>query len=185
MVVWVGFAVCWAATAASGQGRRPFIVRVEAGSLHPSVLLQTTLAVGATLGWQRTDRGAVLLRYLRQSQRGEGTDVGRDARNFVMLNWELAFGEGGKYKRQLLLRAGGGALFRPLLHTAPLLGAGLEVRYPVAPRWALLANIEDDAAALPRQDVTVCDPLRGCVLRHFDSKLEQNFGLIVAGEWRF
>jgi hypothetical protein len=171
--------------AAPLRGQRlsgPF-VRLEAGSLNPKVLLQTTLAVGASTGWQLAGRDALLLRYLRQSQNRAGTDVGQHARSFLTANWEHAFGAGGLFRRQAMLRVGGGAVFRWLLRTAPVLDAGLEVRYGLTPHWSLVANIEDDLAALPHQVIQVCS-FGNCSLVTFDRELEQNFGLIIAGEWR-
>lgn len=184
-VLSVGLGASLVALPLAAQRPRPprHFVRLEAGSLNPSDLFSTTLAVGAAAGWQSTSRDAVLLRYLRQSQNAAGTDVAKHARSFVTANWEHAFGTGGVYRRQALLRVGGGAVFRYLLRTAPVMDAGLEVRYGLAARWALVANIEDDVAALPHQVIQVCSG-GSCSLITFDRKLEHNFGLIVAGEWR-
>jgi len=174
---------CVTASPLGGQRLGGPLVRVEAGSLNPKVLLETTLAVGASFGWQLAGRDAMLLRYLRQSQNRAGTDVGRHARSFLTANWEHAFGNGGLFHRQAMLRVGGGAVFRYLLRTAPVFDAGLEVRYGLAPRWSLVANIEDDLAALPHQVIQVCS-FGSCSQVTFDRELEHNFGLIVAGEWR-
>lgn len=174
---------CLIVQAARGQRARPPFVRLEAGSLNSTNLFEVTLAVGASLGWQFAGRDAVLLRYLRQSGNTAGTDVGTHAGNFVTANWEHAFGAGGRYRRQALLRVGGGAVFRYLLRTAPVVDAGLEVRYGLAPQWSLLANIEDDVAALPHEVIQVCR-YGFCSQVELAQKVEHNFGLIVAGEWR-
>jgi hypothetical protein len=166
-----------------GQRKGNPFVRLEAGSLNPKVLLETTLAVGASTGWQLGGRDALLLRYLRQSQNRAGTDVGRHARSFLTMNWEHAFGVGGLFRRQAMVRVGGGAVFRYLLRTAPVVDAGLEVRYGLARHWSLVANIEDDAASLPRQVIQVCS-FGSCSVVTFPHDVEHNFGLIVAGEWR-
>lgn len=179
----LGICVALAASPVWGQHARQPFVRLEAGSLNPSDIFSTTLAVGASVGWQYADRDAVLVRYLRQSQNGAGTDVGKHAASFVTANWEHAFGTGGRYRRQALVRGGAGAVFRYLLHTAPVVDAGFEVRYGLAPHWALVANIEDNLAFLPHQVIQVCS-FGSCSLITFDRKLEHNFGLIVAGEWR-
>ena len=170
-------------TAARAQRAAGVFLRLEAGSLSPDHPLETTLALGGSAGWPVAPHGAVLVRYLRQSQNRAGTDVGAHARNLLTVNWEQAFGEAAVYHRQARLRAGLGLLFRPLLHTAPVLDAGLEVRYGLAPHWALVANVDDALADLPAQTVQqcfagVCDAFR------FDHKIEHNIGLTVAGEWR-
>jgi hypothetical protein len=179
----VGICAGLAAAPLSGQRVDRLLLRLEAGSLNPDGLFETTLAVGATAGWQLSGPDALLLRYLRQSQNSAGTDVGQRSWDFLTANWEHAFGEGGLYRRQVLVRVGGGAVFRYLLRTAPVVDGGLEVRYGLARRWALLANIEDDLAVLPHQVIQVCS-FGFCSLVTFDSKIEHNFGLIIAGEWR-
>lgn len=178
----VGIGACLAAHPARGQGHRAF-VRLEAGSLNSTSVFEVTLAVGATVGWQFAGRDAVLLRYLRQSGNAARTDVGTHAGNFVTANWEHAFGAGGRYRRQALVRVGAGAVFRYLLRTAPVVDAGLEVRYGLAPHWSLVANIEDDVAALPHEVIEVCR-FGFCSQVTLEQKVEHNFGLIVAGEWR-
>lgn len=172
-----------ASTDSTGRTQELF-VRIEAGSLSPDDPLRVNLTVGGGFGWQRGEHGALLLRYLRQSQNTAGTDVGRHARSLLTVNWEHAFGTAALFRRQFLLRVGGGAVFRYLLRTAPVIDAGLEVRYPLTRRWSLLANIEDGVAALPSQVVRVCDSGMNCTVFAFDRKLEHNFGLIVSGEWR-
>ncbi len=176
-------AIGGATATAPAQDLAPSLVRLEAGSLNHGDLFRAKLALGATLGWRTSPQGTVLLRLLRQSQTEAGTDVGRYGRTLLMANWEHAFGVSERYKRQALIRFGVGAMFRPVLSTAPVLGAGLEVRYGLARHWSLLANIEDDAAMLPSQDATLCDAFRGCALYHFDAQLEHNIGLIISGEW--
>ena len=81
------------------------------------------------------------------------------------------------------MRVGAGAVFRYLLRTAPVVDAGLEVRYGLAPHWSLVANVEDDVAALPHEVVEVCQ-FGSCSQVTLEHKVEHNFGLIVAGEWR-
>jgi len=160
------------------------LVRIEAGSLNPDDPLRINLAVALSVGWQAGARGAVLLRYIRQSQNRAGTSVGRHARSLLMVNWEHAFGTAALFRRQILFRVGSGAVFRYQLSTAPVIGGGVEVRYGLTPRWSLLANIEDVVAALPSQVIRVCDSNMSCTVFAFDRKTEHNFGLIVSGEWR-
>ena len=179
----VGIGACLAAHAAHGQGTHHAFFRLEAGSLNSTTVFEITLAVGASVGWQVSGRDAVLLRYLRQSGNTAGTDVGTHPGHFVTANWEHAFGAGGRYRRQALVRAGAGAVFRYLLRTAPVVDAGLEVRYELAPHWALVANIEDDIAVLPHEVIQVCR-FGFCSQVTLEHKVEHNFGLIVAGEWR-
>lgn len=158
------------------------IARLEAGTLTPGDLTLTTLAIGASAGWQFSNHTSLLLRYLRQSQnRNSGADVGRLARSFVTVNWEYALGPGGRYHRQGLVRVGVGALFRPYLKTAPVCGAAFELRYGLTAKWALVGSIEDDVGALPREDFQFCPT---CPVTTFPGKVQHNFGFIVAGEWR-
>ena len=179
----VGIGACLAAHAARGQGMHHPFVRLEAGSLNSTSVLEVTLALGGSVGWQFAGRDAVLLRYLRQSGNAARTDVGTHAGHFVTANWEHAFGSGGRYRRQALVRLGGGAVFRYLLRAAPVVDAGLEVRCGLAPHWSLVANIEDDVAALPHEVIEVCQ-FGSCSQVTLEQKVEHNFGLIVAGEWR-
>ena len=167
----------------AGAQRLPSTVRLEAGSLNHGDVFRATMALGASVGWQRSPQGTFLVRYVRQSQADAGTDVGRHARSWLMASWEHAFGAPALYKRQALVRFGAGLLFRPVLHVAPVAGAGLGLRYELARHWSLLANLEDDAALLTSQNATVCDQFRGCVTYHFDTELEHNLGLMISGEW--
>lgn len=152
LVVWFGAFLT--VLRAQFQGRWPSLVRLEAGSLNPGDPFQARLALGGTLGWQLNPHAALLLRYLRQSQSGSGFGMGD--REFLMANWERAFGETKKYRRQALVRLGVGALFRSPLLTAPVLSGGVELRYGLATHWSLVAAIEDHAAALEHQDLRVC-----------------------------
>ena len=167
-----------------GQHVSPWSVRLEAGSLNSDSPVRVTLAVGGTIGWRLTQHGTLLVRYIRQSRSGFGTDIGRYGRNFVMLNWEHSYGDGKAYQRQLLWRLGAGAMFGNPFLTAPVVGGGFEVRYPVADHWAFLANIEDDIAAQHEQEIALCMVNNRCFLYKFPRELQHNFGLIVAGEWR-
>lgn len=167
----------------AGAQQLPSTVRLEAGSLNHGDVFRATMALGASVGWSPTPRRSFLLRYVRQSQDDAGTDVGRHARTWVMASWEHAFGTPTLYKRQALVRFGAGLMFRPVLHLAPVAGAGLGLRYELARHWSLLANIEDDMAVLTTQDATVCAQFRGCVTYHFDAGLEHNLGLMISGEW--
>jgi len=168
---------------ARAQGMVPRVVRLEAGSVNHGDLLRAQPALGITVGWLKGSSGAVQLRVLRQSQKEASTTVGRDSRTWLVTEWEHAFGVPAQYHRQVLVRLGGGVMFRPVLSPAPALGAGLELRYPLASHWAILASIEDDAALLFTQDATFCDAFRGCATYHFDGQLEHNLGLILSGEW--
>ena len=171
------------AASPAGAQRPPSIVRLEAGSLNHGDVFRATMALGASVGWPSSAQGTFLLRYVRQSQDDAGTDVGRHARSWLMASWEHAFGAPALYKRQALVRFGAGLMFRPMLHVAPVAGAGLGLRYELARHWSLLAHIEDDAALLTAQNATVCDQFRGCVTYHFDTGLEHNLGLMISGEW--
>jgi hypothetical protein len=94
---------------------------------------------------------------------------------------EYAFGTREIYRRQVMLRLGAGALFRSILADAPLIHGGLEYRYGLARRWSLVGSIEDDVAALRKQDYRPC---AGCPVHTYGGKLQHNVGFIVAGEWR-
>jgi hypothetical protein len=179
LVVWFG--ACLTVLRAQDQGRWPSLVRLEAGSLNPGDPFQARLALGGALGWQFNPHAALLLRYLRQSQSGSGFGMGD--REFLMANWERAFGESKKYRRQALVRLGVGALFRSPLLTAPVLSGGVELRYGLATHWSLVAAIEDYAAALEHQNLRVCT-VNGCTVYDFPAALQNNFGLMIAGEWR-
>jgi hypothetical protein len=177
-----------AASEVGAQAAGP-VVRLEGGMLNPSDPVQTTLAYGAAAGWQVSDRQALGVRYVRQSGgRNSGADVGRRARGFLTADWEYAFGSEKQYHRQVLVRVGAGALFRYMLATAPILSAGLEVRYPVGRRWSFVGGIEDDVGALPRQDFQSCtvdvngNPV--CTLYTYGGRWQHNYGFLVAAEWR-
>lgn len=169
---------------AAAQTHSPTLARIDAGSLNHGDLFRAQLTLGATLGWQVSPRGTVSLRYLRQSQTAEGTDLGNNARTLVLANWEHALAAPAMYKRQALIRFGVGAMFRPVLSTAAVGSAGFLIRYGLARHWSLLASIEDDAALLPTDDAILCDRSGFCASRHFAGHVEQNVGFFISGEWR-
>jgi len=169
---------------AAAQKFAPTVARIDAGSLNHGDLFRVQLTLGATLGWQVRPRNTVSLRYLRQSQTAEGTDLGNNARTFVQANWEHALGVPATYQRQALIRFGVGAMFRPVLSTAAVGSAGFLMRYGLARHWSLLASFEDDAALLPTDDAIACDRSGFCAIHHFAGHLEHNVGLFISGEWR-
>lgn len=169
---------------AAAQTFRPTVARIDAGSLNHGDLFRVQLTLGATLGWNLSPRGTLSLRYLRQSQPAEGTDLGNNARTLVLANWEHALGAPALYQRQALIRFGVGAMFRPVLSTAAVGSAGFLMRYELARHWSLLATIEDDAALLPTDDAIICDRFGFCTSQHFAGHLEHNVGFFISGEWR-
>jgi hypothetical protein len=168
----------------AAQTFAPTVARIDAGSLNHGDLFRVQLTLGATLGWRVSPGTTVSLRYLRQSQTAEGTDLGNNARTFVQANWELALGAPATYKRQALIRFGLGAMFRPVLSTAAVGSAAFMMRYGLAHHWSLLASIEDDAALLPTDDAIACDRSGFCASHHFAGHLEHNLGFLISGEWR-
>src|SRR5207245_2151179 len=158
---------------------------------HGNIPLGTAVgaAGGGALGWQLSRSNALLVRYVRQSQnRNSGADIGSKARGLLTANWEHAFGPSAQYHQQALIRVGVGALFRPLLATAPLVNASLELRYTVHPHVAFVGSLEDDVGRLPRQDFQFCatdasgNPV--CQVYTSGAKVQHNFGFLVAIEWR-
>jgi hypothetical protein len=171
------------------QETRPPTVRLEGGMLNASDPLQVTLAYGGSVGWDLNRSNALLVRYVRQSQnRNSGEGVGGHARGFLTANWEHGFKPSQQYQRQVLIRVGVGALFRYLLATAPVITAGLEVRYAVRRRLAFIGSLEDDMGRLPRQDFQSCsvDAFGNvvCTTYRYGDLLQHNFGFLVAAEWR-
>lgn len=160
------------------------LVRLEVGTLNPRDPFAATLTWGASLGVEWHERRAVFLRYTHQRfNADEDADYSTDARTLVTVAGEIASGPVNRRKQQFRFRAGGGALFRPGLKTAPVLSAGVAIRYELWPHTSLVGHIEDDAAILPRDDI------RGCVGSTCRSVIVggawlHNFGLIVALEFR-
>ena len=174
---------------AGGQADGTPIARLEAGMLNASDPFDVTMAFGGALGWQLSRSNALLVRYVRQSQnRNSVADIGSKARGLLTANWEHAFGPSAQYHQQALIRVGVGALFRPLLATAPLVNASLELRYTVHPHVAFVGSLEDDVGRLPRQDFQFCatdasgNPV--CQVYTSGAKVQHNFGFLVAIEWR-
>jgi hypothetical protein len=175
--------------AATAQtGRFAPLIRLEAGTLNPRDPFAATFTWGASLGAEWDDRRAILFRFTRQHFNGdEDADYTTDARTLVTVAGELATAAPNRRKQQLRFRLGGGALFRPGLGTAPVLSAGVAIRYELWPHTSLVGHIEDHAAILPRKDI------RGCVVTGPNATCRSvvtggawlhNFGLIVALEVR-
>ena len=188
--IFAGLAALGALTRpAPAQADRTPIARLEAGMLNASDPFDVTMAFGGVLGWQLSHSNALLVRYVRQSQnRNSGEDIGSKARGLLTANWEHAFGPSAQYHRQALIRVGVGALFRPMLATAPLVNASLELRYTVHPHIAFVGGLEDDVGRLPRQDFQFCGvDVSGnpaCQVYTSGAKVQHNFGFLVAIEWR-
>jgi len=167
-----------------------FGVRVEGGMLSPDDPAAVTMAYGGSVAWYTPTRGALLLRYVRQSQGANyGPDLGAHARGFLTVGWELPLTGGGLYRREARVRVGGGALFRGPLATALVVSGSLVLRYAVQRHVAFVGSVEDDAAALPRQDFTtncVPDGSGGttCSVLRYGGRLQHNFGFVIAAEWR-
>jgi hypothetical protein len=178
----VGLAAC-AWHRVSAQAATP-LFRLEAGTLNPRDPFAATFTWGASLGVEWNDRRAILVRYTNQRFNGdEDADYSTDARTMVTLAGELAPTPVNRRKQQFRFRLGGGALFRPHLKTAPVVSAGVAIRYELWPHTSLVGHIEDDAAMLPR------DEIRGCIGSTCRSMIVggawlHNFGLIVALEFR-
>jgi hypothetical protein len=167
----------------AAQLARGPIERLEAGMLNADDPLRITLAYGGAVGWGLDSSHALLVRYVRQSQnRNSGADIGKNARGFLTANWEHTFGPSERYHRQFLIRIGAGALFRTPLRTAPVVSASLGARYEVHEKVAFVGTIDDEVGLLPGQEVQSCTPT--CTVYTYTSRVQHNFGFLVAAEWR-
>ncbi len=175
--------------AAAGRAQQPagggvVLLRFDAGMLNPDSPTRTDLAAGAGVGWSPGGANSFFARLLRQSaNRDAGFYVFGHARNFLLVQWEHAFGAGELYRRQFSSRLGLGALEAHDWGTALVLSGGLAMRYPVGRRLALVAGVEDNVALLPPRScfsdgsggsVCVTPPLGGW---------QHNFGLLASVEW--
>ena len=182
-------AVSTGPAAAAQTDRFSPLFRLEAGTLNPRDPFAATFTWGASLGAEWDDRRAILFRFTRQHFNGdEDADYTTDARTLVTVAGELATAAPNRRKQQLRFRLGGGALLRPGLGTAPVLSAGVAIRYELWPHTSLVGHIEDDAAILPRKDIRGCNtspPVTGtCRSVMVGGAWLHNFGLMVALEVR-
>ena len=161
----------------------PF-VRIEAGALNPDGLFNTTMAFGGAVGLA-TDRNTFLLRAVRQSRnRNSGQDVS-DARTFVTLDWERAFGVTRFQEGQVFVRAGAGALFRSPFKSTWTVDLGAGLRYRIVPRLFIVGALVDQLAWLPSETSgQICDPF-SCSTIGIRSELQHNVGLLVDLELGF
>lgn len=154
--------------------------RIEAGTLNPDGLFNTTLAIGAAVG-VTTHSSSFLLRLVRQSQnRNEGPDVSH-GRTFVLLDWELAAKPSGPQGRQAFLRVGAGWLFRSPFRSTGVADLGLGLRYRLGRGVTMVGALVDQMAWLPYQAYSVCES-GFCNQYAVHRELQQNVGLMVAVE---
>src|SRR5467141_1043375 len=180
-------ACCILLCAAAARAQQPagggvVSLRFDAGMLNPDSPTRADLAAGASVGWSPGATNTFFARYLRQSaNRDAGFYVFGHARQFLLLQWEHAFGSGELYQRQF--SSGLGALSSRDWSAAVVLSGGVVLRYPVGRRLALIAGVDDNVALLPHRSCfndgsggTVCvtPPVGGS---------QHNFGLVASLEW--
>jgi len=182
-------ACCTLLLTATARAQQPagggvVLLRFDAGMLNPDSPTRADLAAGGSVGWSPGGTNTFFARYLRQSaNRDAGFYVFGHAREFLLLQWEHAFGSGELYRRQFSSRLGLGALTSHDWSAALVLSGGLVLRYPVGGRLALIAGVDDNVALLPHRSCfadgsggTVCvtPPVGGW---------QHNFGLVASLEW--
>jgi hypothetical protein len=161
------------------------LLRLQAGTLNPDDPFNATLALGASAGFEWNERRALVISYVRQSENGnEGEDIAARGRGFltVAVEWGFTFEE--QRRQQYRARLGAGALFRSAgLTTAPVIEAGLTIRYTLLPRLAVVGVLGDHLAFLPRDEIVVCSGST-CQTYVAGDKYQHNFGGLVGLEWR-
>lgn len=172
---------------ASPRGVVP-VLRVDVGTLNPGQLDATTLGIGASAGVGLGPRTVLLARFLRQSVNGNATkDLSRTTHDFVTLVLEQAVGRTTPRQVQYAVRFGGGMLLRPPYQAGTVLTLGGAARYPAGRPLTLVGSVELDFANLPGglYDTAQWDPLllRWVPVRTND-KMQVNYGLLLAVEWR-
>ncbi len=151
--------------------------RIEAGTLNPDGLFNTTLALGAALGIT-SHSSSFLLRLVRQSQnRNEGPDVSQ-GRTFVLFDWELTAKPNGPQDRQAFIRVGAGYLFRSPFKSTGVADLGLGLRYRLVRGVTMVGALVDQMAWLPYQAYSVCGS-GICDQYAVRAELQQNVGLLV------
>ena len=160
------------------------LLRVQAGALNADRLFDATLSIGGSLGFEWNDRRALLLSYVRQSGNGnEAEDLREDGRGFLTAGFEWGFTFEEIRRQQYRLRVGAGAVFRSYgLATAPVIEAGLAIRYLLWPRLAAVGLLEDKIAFLPPEEFVACEPT--CLTYTVEQRQQHNVGLLVGVEWR-
>jgi hypothetical protein len=203
-------AILLVSTPVAAQGHRG-LLELGWGSLNPGDPFHATLSFRASLGWAFAGRNALMAEYTRQSgNRSEGADLGKFARQFLGLSWHHAFTDAFSdqepQQQQYLFRLGAGLLLRGTfpsavghadLRNALFLDAGAQIRYPFTDQLAVAGTIEDALAFLPRQVVSsyCTSESTGTVFCYpkgsptyfdltIDGRVQQNFGLFVALQWR-
>ena len=164
------------------------VLRFDVGTLNPGRLDATTMTVGASAGLELGARTLLLARFLRQSLNGNTeADLAHTTHDFVSLVIEQTVGRAAARQVQYAGRAGLGVLFRPPWQAAPVLTLGAGARYPVRSSITLVGSLEVDLADLAggAYDTLEWDTL---LLKYVPvrtrTKLQPNFGLLLAVEWR-
>ena len=187
----------------SAQSRRT-VFELGSGSFTADDPFLVTLGFRAAIGRILGARDRIAVEYARQrANRSEGHALGLIARDFLAVGWNHsfrnAFSEETLLKQQYLLHMSAGiipsrkfpeAVGNERLQTAPFLGIGLVIRYPISNHFALLGTLDDAMVFLPRQTVrSYCPPGAGGCYNPGDGfyydvnvggAVQQNFAFFVS-----
>lgn len=191
----------------SAQSART-VVEVGSGSFTAEDPFNVMLGFRGAVGRITGARDRVAFEYSRQrANRSEGNALGLIARDFLALGWHHAFrdvfSQEPLLKQQYLLHLSAGivpsrgfpeAVGGERLNTAPFLGIGLAIRYPISDRLALLGTLDDAMVFLSRQTVrSYCPSGSGGCYNPGDSlyydvnvggAVQQNFAVLVSVQAR-
>src|SRR6266704_3279772 len=178
---------CTLLLAAAARAQQPagggvVLLRFDAGMLNPDSPTRTDLAAGAGVGWSPGGANSFFARLLRQSaNKDAGFYVFGHARQFLLLQWEHAFGSGELYRRQFSSRLGLGALTAHDWSAAFVLSGGVVLRYPVGGwqhNFGLVASLEwwprttpfraAESAPVPEPLPAPLEPAAGAVCGRLD-----------------
>ncbi len=161
------------------------LLRLDGGSMNPDNPFTVTLAYGAHIGWQFTERQALFLRATRQELSFDIAGYPRDdLRRYLSVGYERYLGWEERYHQQFALRFAAGVAFRGPLSTAPFVSGGVSLRYPLSRRIAFLGTFEDALAALPTDTIQDCIHFDPCAIWRSGGKVQHNFGMFISVELR-
>jgi hypothetical protein len=127
----------------------------------------------------------LLLRTLRQSSnRNSGPDLTSDARAFWLVGYERHGRPAERLKPQVIGRLVAGRLQRAPFRSTWVVGAAFAQRIHLHGPLAVVGNIEDLVAFLPRESLSVCAAPTDCEVAQIRKRSQHNFGLLVSFELR-
>ena len=183
-------ACCTLLLAAAGRAQQPagggvVLLRFDAGMLNPDDPTKADLAAGASIGWSPGGTNSFFARYLHQgAYQDAGFYVFGHSRQFLLLQWEHAFGSSQLYRRQFASRIGFGAVTAYNWSTAFVVSGGVVLRYPVGRRLALVAGIDDNVALLAHRSCFNDNSGGQVCVTPAVGGWQHNFGLVASLEWR-